>query len=168
MVTTRLEFDHFARPDLQAALYWSHFHHAVFHAHRMDLALGRSIGSGAAQSLRHWAVIGYSEIRSGGTCALRRGARPRISNVDWTDVIFAGPRSGAQKEHHADGRYDGKSGTDGTAIVLVHALNHRRLRNRPKVSLNPQVFFNAIRTGTSSTGTWPNRKAMEIGQNAAG
>ena len=93
VIAAGLESHRLARLDFDAAFDRAHLHHAVVHAHRMDLACRRRVASGAAQTIRRGAVVGHRQISRARARSLRRRARPGLGDVDRADIVVGGLRS---------------------------------------------------------------------------
>src|SRR5262245_6202709 len=81
------ERDGFTRFDFETTLYRAHFHDTAFHCHAVNLALRACIIGNATDDVGGRAFVRDCHITSARFCALWRGARPRLCDVDRADIV---------------------------------------------------------------------------------
>src|ERR1043166_3364472 len=103
VITARLEFDRFARLDLEPVLDLAHFHHALLHGHGVDLEAARKRDRTADQTVGLSSGVDDFHVAGADRGAFRGRARPRLHDFHRTDLIGLGD-AGRGNQHEGAGK----------------------------------------------------------------
>src|SRR6185312_5318762 len=103
MVSTRLQFDRLSRFDLESLVERTHFHHAVVHAHLVDLETAGDIRRAPDKAVSHTPCVRDRHVGAPDRSALWRSARPGTRNFQAPDRDIFGLRRANPTTEQDDG-----------------------------------------------------------------